>query len=56
MTKMTCWLCDAAGILGACLLLYGVYLAWSLAISLMVLGLILMAGAARVAWMCQHDS
>lgn len=55
MTKKIYWLCDVIGVTGAVLLLYGVYLLWSLAIVLVISGLMLMAYASRLSYCRKRD-
>ena len=56
MTRKIYWLCDALGILGATLFLFGIYFAWALSTVLMIGGLMLMAYASRLSYVCKHDS
>ncbi len=51
MTKKIYWLCDLIGITGASLLLFGIYLAWSLSTVLIVSGLMLLAYATRLSYL-----
>lgn len=56
MTKKIYWLCDLIGITGSTLLLYGIYLAWSLSMVLMIGGLLMIAYASRLSWcLKRHD-
>lgn len=55
MMKKIYWLCDAIGITGSVLFLYGVYLLWSLAIVLVISGLMLMMYASRLSYCHKRD-
>lgn len=56
MTTMISWLCDCIAMTGALLLLFGIYLACGVAVTLMVSGLLLLSYAARLAWMMKHGT
>lgn len=49
--KKICWLFDVLGILGASLLLVGLYLAYGLATGLVVAGLMLLSLALRMSYL-----
>ena len=50
MMKKIFLLCDVVGIIGACLFLVGIYLAWDLASMMVISGLMLMGYAARLSY------